>query len=102
MGDSPRHPAYGPQPQSAYSPLTVVCTCFGPTLRVANAFGVVRTAHALPFVAHLTEGAFYWLPLQLPIIPRSQAASDGAPPQSRRLEEATKQAAWGREGPLPL
>ena len=26
----------------------------------------------------------------------------GAPPQSRRLEEATKQAAWGREGPLPL
>ena len=54
-------PAYGPQPQSACSPLTVVYTCFGPTLRVANAFGVVPTGHALPYVAHLTEGAFGWL-----------------------------------------
>ena len=40
-----------PQPQSAYSPLTVVCTCFGCRLRVANAFDVVRTAHALPDLA---------------------------------------------------
>ena len=44
-------PAYGPQPQSAYSPLTVVCTCFGCRLRVANAFGVVPTGHALPSVS---------------------------------------------------
>ena len=51
---SPFGAAYGPQPQSAYSPLTVVCTCFGCRLRVANAFGVVPTGHALPFVAPCT------------------------------------------------
>ena len=33
-------------------PTAVVCTRFTPHLRVANAFGVVRTAHALPSGAH--------------------------------------------------
>ena len=55
---SPFGAACGPQPQSAYRPLTVVCTCFGCRLRVANTFGIVRTAHALPYVAPCTGEPF--------------------------------------------
>ena len=103
-------------PQSACSPLTVVCTCFGPTLRVANAFGVVRTAHALPSVAHLRkeplgdnygsqlskEGAFFVACHSIcPSFPAPKPRQSGAPPQSRRLEEATKQAARAGKGPCP-
>ena len=52
-GDSLR-----PATSVGVQPTTVVCTCFGPTLRVANAFGVVRTAHALPDLAHLRKEPF--------------------------------------------
>ena len=72
-GDSLR-----PATSVGVQPTTVVCTCFGPTLRVANAFGVVRTAHALPDLAHLRKEP-YGLP-----VPNENSQPKGFFPQRGR------------------